>query len=201
MAPKKRPARADEDYDDDPRPRKKMDRLGKLREVYIPSRKTAALVTVGVVLGILGAAVLAFGATAAGPDWQLYVFAGGLVLAFGALLVAIAFLLPASSQSFEIRKLGVRFRDGKEEEELFWDEIDYIEIRKTIHRPGIEEAAWSFDRRGPTQYEVHIHSPNGYIHLTEGFLGRLRAPHALVKLLKVASGKEFRAEFADPDAW
>jgi hypothetical protein len=204
MAPKKRPARVDDDFDDDdPRPReKKKDLLGKLREEYVPARNTAALVAAGVALGLLGAAAVGYGATAADPAWRLYVLAGGgAALALGGLLVAVVFLLPGSKQAFEVRKLGVRFRNGKDEDVLFWDEIDYIEIRETFQQAGVSEAVLTSRRRGNTRYEVHIHSPNGYICLSEGFLGRLHSPHALVKLLKQASGKEFRSEFADPDAW
>ena len=166
-------------------PDAKSDRLGKPLARYTSTVRSIVLIVLAVILGLSGGAVVG-GADALA--WNLaqsqdglpYAIVGWVLVATGGGMVAcgVWFL----GRSFEIRRKGVRFTSGPNVTELRWDEIDHIDVHKTIiyYRGARQGERW----------EIFIHGGIYTIHLTPSFLKLVRSVTEVVSLLKLHSGKE-----------
>src|SRR5262245_50576373 len=162
---------------------RKSNKLGKLIERFAPTQNRAALLALaigGIVVGVIINIVALVGV---GQDARPWVLGVGGMLLLVALVCLLRLQFGGSRAFFDGHKKGVRFKRGKLEQFLFWEEMETIDIQREIQGPGGRGA-------GSVKYEVYLIGSET-IHLTRSFLGSLDDPTALIKALKRYSGKDF----------
>jgi hypothetical protein len=108
---------------------------------------------------------------------ELQGFYAGMGWVVGAAALVCAALSPTYlAQSFEVRKRGVRHKHWLGNRELFWDEIDQVDMRKLTVLTGPHRG-----RRSSYAITFHADRP---IHLRRGFLACVNA-FALIQGLKM----------------
>jgi hypothetical protein len=160
------------------------DPLGKPLARYSTNGRSVMLVVVAVVLGLSGAATLG-GAEALA--WRLadstdgtpYVIVGWALMLAGA--GTVAWGVYYYGRSFEVRRKGVRFSRRGSVTELRWDQIEHIEVQRTI-------ILYRGRPTGRYRWEIFICGWDT-IHLTPSFLQLVRSVTELVSILKVQSGR------------
>jgi hypothetical protein len=176
MAPKRKPR---------PEPDLDQDRLGKQVARYGTNRKAIMLMVTAGVLGLSGGAVRA---NAEGLAWALadshegtaYTFTGWCLLVAGMAVMFVGVL--AFGQFFEIRRKGVRFARRRSVTELRWDQVEDIQVHKTVTIvKGSKHVYWDVCIYGEKDKTIHLKS---------GFLKLVPSVTELVQLLKQVSGKE-----------
>lgn len=162
-------------------PARSADNLGKLIERFGADRKRAVLLAVAIIAAVVAIGGVVFAFVGVDADTQPFVLGGAGV----PLLVTVVCLLKLRfgglDAFFEIRKKGVRYKTRRNDQYLFWDEIESIDIQRVVGNPG---------RRAGMKYEV-ILVGSETIHLTSAFLAKLDDPRALIKALKAHSGRDF----------
>src|SRR5262249_19916375 len=121
---------------DEPK-RKSGDRLGELLGTYSARPKGFMLLAVAIGVALLGLWVVS-GATALSHALEDSEKLEGVYATIGWVLVGTGLLFAVWSgfyigQSFEVRKRGVRHRRWGSRKELFWDDIDRIEVNKVTY--------------------------------------------------------------------
>jgi hypothetical protein len=160
----------------------KSDRLGKLIQRFAPSQNRAALLSLAIGGGVLGAIVSVVALVGVERDARPWVLGVGGVFFLVAAVCLLLLQLGGSSAFFEVRKKGVRYKNGRTDQFLFWEEMEAIDIRRVILPPG--------RHGGKVKYEIYLVGSET-IHLTNAFLSRLDYPGGLIKALKRHSGKDF----------
>src|SRR5262245_14242464 len=112
------------------------DKLGKLFESYGTNVKAILLIVTAVMFGlgggvILGASNFLAWRLAESTDGTPYALLGGVLMAIGP--PVMAFAVYQFGRRFEVRRKGVRLVHRINVTELFWDEIDLIQVHKTTH--------------------------------------------------------------------
>jgi hypothetical protein len=156
------------------------DPLGKPLEVYSAKAKAITYLIIGVVLGLIGGGGLAYGLPR-GEEGLMATLIGGLFALAAPAFVGVS--LFNLKRSFEVRRGGVRFTSWGGTTEMRWDEVKRIDVTRTV-----DDASGG---RGRTvEWEVHIQGRKKKIVLSPTFLGLVRSPSSLVKLLRMHSGQE-----------
>src|SRR5262249_21412161 len=140
------------------------------------------LLSIAIGTGVLGLIACIVALVGVDRDVRPWVLGVGGVLFLIAAVCLVLLQLGGSSAFFEVRKKGVRYKSGKTEQFLFWEEMETIDIRRVILPPG--------RHGGKVKYEIFLVGSET-IHLTNAFLSRLDYPGGLIKALKRHSGKDF----------
>jgi hypothetical protein len=167
----------------------RRDRLGKLLATYSARTRGYVFLALAIVLGLFGVLCLrgAAGMSRALFDDEssegFYVGLGWFLIGTGALFTLLSplYLL----QKFEVRKKGVRHRRWRGTRELFWGEIERIEIQKETILTG--------ETGRTTTYTITFHAEDTWIYLGAGFLASVNA-FALIEVLKLHSGRPFDSD-------
>ncbi len=160
------------------------DRLGKSLATY-SSHRSGILTLIGAVIAALtGAFVLGDAGRLAhklaeSDEDTLFRVAGWALMIVGSLAAGAGVL--QLGRRFEVRRKGVRFARRSVVQELRWDEIDDIQVRKTI--------TWVKGQR-IISWEIELIGDSDTIYLNEFFLRQISSVTELVSLLKNVSGKE-----------
>jgi hypothetical protein len=161
------------------------DLLGKALATYSSVRSGVLLVIAAVILGLGGGAVLGAAGRLAydladSRDDRPYTYVGWGMTLTGTLVMAAGVL--QFGRRLEVRQKGVRFRRRQRVQELRWDEVYDIIVRKTVTR----------DRNGVIRvnWDVEIYAYDDAIYLRPAFLRRISSVSELINMLKVASGKD-----------
>jgi hypothetical protein len=185
-AEKKKPKPAKKP-DAEKKPRaKKGDKLGKLIERFSPSQNRAALLTIAIGAGVAGLITGIVALAAVDRDIRPYVLGAGGVLWFVAAVCLLMLKFGGSNAYFDVFKKGVRYKNGRTDQWLYWEEMESVDIRRVILPPG--------RHGGKVKYEILLVGSET-IHLTNAFLSRLDNPSALIKALKRHSGKDFETAY------
>jgi hypothetical protein len=169
-------------------PPRRKDPLGKLVGRYGTNLKGFGLLFGAVVVAALGWRILPPKDAVARADVDdalplVRTILGWSGIGLGALMVCFSpFYL---GRSFEIRKRGVRYRRWGMRQELEWDDIDLIQVRKvtTVFVRG--------GRR--STYHVSFSAAEGSFNLGAMFLGSVNA-YSLIQQLKLNSGQAFQSD-------
>ena len=164
------------DKDDDP--------LGKPLARYGTNSKALMLMATAAVLGLSG------GVVAVNADWfalrlaesqesTAYAFTGWALLVLG--MLSVAWGVWGYGRFFELRRKGVRFARRQGTTELRWDEVESIQVHKTVTVVrGARTVNW----------EVYICGGEDTIYLSSGFLRLVPSVSELLTTLKAVSGVE-----------
>src|SRR5207244_898864 len=97
--------------------------------------------------GVLGAVVCVVALVGVERDARPWVLIGGGVLFLVAVVCLLMLRFGGSGAFFEVRKKGVRYKSGKTDQFLFWEEMEAIDIRRVILPPG--------RHGGKVKYEIY----------------------------------------------
>lgn len=163
------------------------DKLGKLFESYGTNVKAILLIVTAVMFGlgggvILGASNFLAWRLAESTDGTPYALLGGVLMAIGP--PVMAFAVYQFGRRFEVRRKGVRLVHRINVTELFWDEIDLIQVHKTTH---VDQTG---RRTGRIDWDISINGLTDEIHLSPTFLRMVPSVHGLVSLLKMHCRQE-----------
>ena len=160
------------------------DPLGKPLATYTTGRSAVLVIVLAVILGLGGGAVLGAAdqistAVVGSRDEGLYAVAGWVLMLGGAGTMAWGVLL--LGRRLEVRRKGVRYVRRRRVQELRWDEIADIRVRKiTIYYRGAKQGV---------RWEVDFDAGARSIYLDSTFLRHIPRVTELVQLLETASGK------------
>ncbi len=166
--------------------------LGKLIKEYRPSPATIIGLSLGALLAGIGVAV--YGLLRQSHPWP-FVLLGGVFVLMAPVLLVINFF--NFGRALQVRQWGVRVIHKGSADEMAWDEIADIDVRRTdVANLGIA-TVWSrrSDVKSPgllaarTEWEIWIRGQDGRtIHLSRAFLEHLPDVRGLVILLRKNAG-------------
>ncbi len=167
------------------------DPLGALCGRYCPWFYGVKMIVGGVAVAAAGGLVVVTADWIAalvrgGADPRHYVLLGGALLAGAGAMVLLGLL--RTSQVFEIRRDGVRYRSWLGVREALWRDVFEIFVRKVTYV--------SRNRRRRSYYTITITSFHGKIVLGKGFF-RSVSPIAVIQLLKLRRGRAVAGDCDD----